>query len=188
MEAHPLLAAGHVPSWSRVPPANGNAAADMIVNVVLHGDVALDDARVLARHGRRVENIVDVVHGAVLRVPVSAVGDLADEDAVQWVEPPLPAWGPLLDEVVILTGAKIVQGPFYDLDALASPSWCTTWPRPTPCTPISAAGGPSGCRTPTDRSSIPPTSAGSSAAAGWTPAGALRHGSSGEPVVIRFPQ
>lgn len=114
---HPLLAAGHVPPWSRVPPADGNATADMIVNVVLHGDIGLDAAPALARrHGGRVENIVDVVHGAVLRVPVSAVGDLAGEDAVQWVEPPLPAWGPLLDQVRILTGANVVQAPPYDLD------------------------------------------------------------------------
>jgi hypothetical protein len=40
--------------------------------------------------GGIVRDTMSVVNGAVVELPVQAIADLAGEDRVQWVEPPLP--------------------------------------------------------------------------------------------------
>lgn len=86
--------------------------------VLFHPDVPLDsDARHAAwRHGARIRSVLHSVNGLVVELPLTSITALADEDAVQWIEPPLPPLGPANNDVRTRTGAHIVQQPPYGLD------------------------------------------------------------------------
>ncbi len=118
---HPDLAAGIVHPWSivRVDEPKG-APPDPVtaVYVLLHRDADLkrEAPRVIARHAGEIRSFLETVNGVVAHVAASRVGQLAGEDAVMWVEPPLPPLVGLNDSNRARVGADVLQDPPYDLD------------------------------------------------------------------------
>src|SRR5690606_26236027 len=88
---HPVLARGESPDWAAV---SEQLTGDPIIGayVQFHGDVDLQGqaAALAGLHGAVVRDFVFSVNALVVELPLSAVGDLASEDAVQWLEPALP--------------------------------------------------------------------------------------------------
>lgn len=103
------------------PGANGpQAAADefLALYVVFHPDVDLQvtAAQVITAHGGTIRSRVRSINGAVVWLPADQLAALAGDDAVQWIEPPLPPLGPNNDSNRALTQADVVQAPPYGLD------------------------------------------------------------------------
>jgi hypothetical protein len=117
---HPYLLAGQVPQWAGVNPEQTGKDVEPIVGayVLFHPDVALvpTGVDVVRRHGANVRSHLESVNGLVIELPFSKVTSLADEDAVQWVEPPLPRMAEKNDSNRIITEVDTVQGPPYGLD------------------------------------------------------------------------
>ncbi|MHC4695304.1 MAG: S8 family serine peptidase [Planctomycetota bacterium] len=113
---HPALAAGNPPSWAVVE----DDEKDPIVAayVVFHRDVALvpDALEIAGRHGASVRSQLRSVNTLVIELPLAGISVLADEDAVQWIEPPLPPLEEANDIIRQITEADIVQAPPYNLD------------------------------------------------------------------------
>lgn len=131
---HPAFATGNVPDWAVVPaPANLNqrlgsaplespassAGGSLVAAYVLfHGDVPLnpDAAAICQRHGGRVRASITPINALVVELPLASIPALADEDAVQWIEPPLPRLGEVNDGVRNLVQADAAQAAPYGLD------------------------------------------------------------------------
>jgi|GEM_PF-2626930 len=114
---HPSLTADEPPQWALVDA--GDSGTLVAAYVLLHADVPLmpDGLEVLDRHGAEVQSSLNSVNAVMVYLPPGAVRDLASEDAVQWIEPPLPALQPTNDRNRELTQAEIVQtDPMYGLD------------------------------------------------------------------------
>jgi len=95
VKLHATLARGEFPQWSIVGLVTGQGAleAEPVVGlyILFHRDVPQDDAvQLVRRHGAEVRARLRSVNGLVIELPVSRIDGLADEDAVQWIEPPLP--------------------------------------------------------------------------------------------------
>ena len=118
---HPDFAAGAVPDWAREVPKAG-AAADQVemvaAYVLFHPDVPFDTEgrRIVWRHGGWVRSELRSVNGFVIHLPLDEVEALAAEDAVQWLEPPLPPLDVNNDSNREITQANIVQEAPYNLD------------------------------------------------------------------------
>ncbi|MCA9310843.1 MAG: hypothetical protein KDA21_06535, partial [Phycisphaerales bacterium] len=129
---HPDLAAGDLPSWSIV--RRGGAAeapkgkdagkregdaedATAAVYVRFHADVALDTeaAAVIRGLGGEVRTLVRSAHMIVAHLPAARIEALAGEDAVLYVEPPLPALGETNAENRVLTHVNEVNAAPYNL-------------------------------------------------------------------------
>ena len=119
---HPTFAHGEIPPWSVVWPPDFEGAGEPVVvaaYLVFHRDVpVVPDGMTLARqHGASVRSVLYSVNGLVIELPAAELDSLADEDAVQWIEPPLPAFSEVNDANRELTQAEIVQtDPVYGLD------------------------------------------------------------------------
>jgi hypothetical protein len=117
---HPTLLRGDIPDWAVLSPkASRGAGATMVaVCVLFHPDVALDSGALplCLQHGATVRSLLRSVNGAVLELPLDQLAALAAEDAVQWIEPPLPSLSAVNDDVRARTGADFVQEPPYNLD------------------------------------------------------------------------
>lgn len=119
---HPSLVTGDPPAWAIVDSASAetqDAVGPWIaVCVVLHADVQLETegARACLRHGARVRSALWPINALVVELPVAEVPLLADEDVVQWIEPPLPVLGETNNDNRARTGAETVQQAPYDLD------------------------------------------------------------------------
>jgi hypothetical protein len=87
---HPELLTGDALEFSIVGSSRGGKVA--AVYVLFHPDVDLSKEGVplLEQLGGTVRNTMSVVNGAVVELPVQRIPDLAADDRVQWVEPPLP--------------------------------------------------------------------------------------------------
>ena len=133
MKLHPMLLRGEIPAWAvvdYVPATAGRRAETESVAVVgayvvFHADVALEPGAtdLCRRHGAEVCSVLQSVNGLVIRLPYDRISALAEEDAVQWIEPPLPPLDELNDGNRALVGADIVQGP-------PDCSCSSEWPRP----------------------------------------------------------
>ena len=87
--------------------------------LLFHQDIPLipDGENIAKRHGATVRSYLRAVNGLVIELPADRITPLADEDAVQWIEPPLPAFGEANDSNRWLTQAETVQThPDYELD------------------------------------------------------------------------
>ena len=119
---HPALVRGEVPSWAVVGTTDGTGptpAEDVVAAyVVFHRDVTLDtEGLALCRvHGAAVQSLMRTINGAVVELPYSQIEALVAEDAVEWIEPPLPPLSPVNDGNRALTQAGPAQGPPYNLD------------------------------------------------------------------------
>jgi hypothetical protein len=134
---HADVAGGIVRSWTVVGPTPDKlksqldsgmisveelqkAQSDPMVAVLVmfHGDadLAADSARLAQAMGARVETLIDPVRTAVMHVRASRMDELASDDSVMWVEPPLPALQELNAENRALTGVNTVNAAPYGLD------------------------------------------------------------------------
>ncbi len=113
---HPALLAGEPPSWAVLGDDEENPI--VAAYVVFHADVALapEALEIAGRHGARVVSQVRSINTLVVELPLAGVAALADEDAVQWIEPPLPPLEGINDITRQITEAGIVQAPPYNLD------------------------------------------------------------------------
>lgn len=128
---------GRVRAWTIVsePPAKIRAKYDegvisleelrkaeadpMVATVVMFhrdADLAADPDRVAAGVGGRVVSRVRSINAAVVHAPASRVQALAADDAVMWVEPPLPALQEVNAQNRVLTGVNTVNSAPYALD------------------------------------------------------------------------
>jgi hypothetical protein len=118
---HPMLARGEVPPWAVVAmtEGKGSAKAEEVVGayVVFHGDVPLDPEGVglCQRYGATVRSLLDTINSAVIELPYSHIEALAAEDAVQWIEPPLPRMSEVNDSNRSRTQDDLVQAAPYSL-------------------------------------------------------------------------
>lgn len=112
----PGLARAQAPIWSVVDNRD-HANPIVTVNVQLHADAPLDDAaaRMVARHGGTVRSLAHSINTMVVELPLAAVPSLADEDSVQWIEPPLPLLHETNADNRARTQADNVQAPPYNL-------------------------------------------------------------------------
>ncbi|MCH7995431.1 MAG: S8 family serine peptidase, partial [Planctomycetes bacterium] len=118
---HPTFAAGRTPPWAVVSAVDGDAPVGPTVvgaYVLFHPDVPLvpDGVNLAIKHGAVVRSQIRSVNGLVVELPLSQIPAFADEDAVQWIEPPLPPMDEVNDSVRENTQAEIVQAPPYGLD------------------------------------------------------------------------
>lgn len=118
---HPDFAAGGAPEWARAPRKAGEAAegSDVVAAYVLfHPDVpyATEGTQLVWRHGGWVRSQLRSINGLVIHLPLTEVEALAAEDAVQWIEPPLPPLDVNNDSNRAITGANIVHQAPYGLD------------------------------------------------------------------------
>ena len=117
---HPMLAAGALPQWAAVGPVTlSSGEPDTIVGayVLFHRDVSLADATLLAlAYGAVVRDELESINCLVIELPFSRIGPLADLDAVQWIEPPLPRLSDVNDSNRVVTEADVVQAPPFNLD------------------------------------------------------------------------
>ena len=113
----PAILADRVPDWAVVAE---DARGDRMVGVyvLFHADVPLrsEAAEAVKRHGGVIRDTLNVVNGLVVELPLSEVRLLADEDAVQWIEWPLPPMSVVNNSNRALTGADIVNAAPYNLD------------------------------------------------------------------------
>jgi len=111
---HPMLERGEVPAWAVVERKGDTPTVGTYV--MFHADVAraAQDEAIL-RHGGRVRDAVESVNGLVIEIPFDALHALAEEDAVQYVEPALPTMDTVNAENRALTGVDTVQQS-YGLD------------------------------------------------------------------------
>ncbi|UCG16735.1 MAG: S8 family serine peptidase, partial [Phycisphaerales bacterium] len=114
---HPRVLANEVPVWAIVRQLE---EGDPIVAlyVLFHPDVPLLTAsmNLVQRHGAVVVDDLESINGLVIELPQGNIPALADEDAVQWVEWPLPRFDAVNDSNRAITEADIVQGTPYNLD------------------------------------------------------------------------
>jgi len=113
----PPIVTGDVPPWAIVDEGK---AGDMTVAlyVLFHPDVPLptDAVNLVSRHGATVRDTLSAVNGLVIEMPFADVDALGDEDAVQWMEWPLPRMSEVNDSNRAITQANIVQASPYGLN------------------------------------------------------------------------
>jgi hypothetical protein len=85
--------------------------------LIFHPDVALglEGLTLMAQYGVVVRDTISVVNGLVIELPLAALPALASEDAVQWIEPPLPRFSEWNDSNRTRTGADTAQAAPYSL-------------------------------------------------------------------------
>ena len=114
---HPLLAAGERPEWAVVADAESE---NPIVGayILFHPDVPAitRGAGLVRRLGGLVRAEIRSINGLVIELPLGTIPALAAEDAVLWIEPPLPRMSEMNNSNRIVTEANAVQGPPYGLD------------------------------------------------------------------------
>jgi len=95
-----------------------NNDRDMLALMIeFYADVSLELARQLVvKHGGTVISETQDVNSLMVLAPTSRWSALAEEDAVAWIEPPLPALTPLNDCLRYRIGADDLQASPYDLD------------------------------------------------------------------------
>ncbi|MCP3902302.1 MAG: S8 family serine peptidase, partial [Planctomycetes bacterium] len=118
---HRALLADTIPEYAitgqMVRPGTTEAVDRVAVYAVFHRDVALADAAALIEtHGGVVKDDVYTVHTLVVELPRSEITALANEDSVQWIEPPLPRMGENNESNRVITQVDDVQSAPYNLD------------------------------------------------------------------------
>ncbi|MBI4717751.1 MAG: S8 family serine peptidase [Planctomycetes bacterium] len=114
-KVHPHLTPASGVSPPILDENNGNPLVGLYV--VFHRDVPLaHDARALVEaRGGVVLSSLESVNTLVVTLPVANVQTLANDDAVQWIEPPLPPIIEINNITRAVTQAEVVQAPPYGL-------------------------------------------------------------------------
>jgi len=86
--------------------------------VLFHPDVDLEGggATLVQQHGAIVRDLMVSVNGLVVELPYRSIAALAAEDAVLYIEPPLPQFSVDNAENRARTGADVAQAPPYNLN------------------------------------------------------------------------
>ena len=109
---HPVLQAGLTPTWAQV---GSDASGTPIVGayVMFHRDIDLTATAfdVAEAHGGTVRDMVASVNALVVELPVDAIASLAENDAVQWIEPALPRMDVVNSSSSGITQANMAQAP-----------------------------------------------------------------------------
>ncbi|MFH1266657.1 MAG: S8 family serine peptidase, partial [Planctomycetota bacterium] len=129
---HPMLLRGDYPAYSvfeapavrdrlgddAAEATDANAETTLAIYLILHGDVEADSEGLdaVGRHGGTVRSHMRSINGVVAWIPLSNLAALASEDAVQWIEPPLPPLDVVNDSNRVVTQVDQVQALPYDLD------------------------------------------------------------------------
>lgn len=130
---HPRLIRGDVPDYAKFPralapghepknKADKKAAAAqeeiLALYMIFHADVDLakTGVAIIGNHGGTVRALLHSINGAVIWLPSGNLQALADEDAVQWIEPPLPPMSTTNDGVRAAIQANLLNAPPYSLD------------------------------------------------------------------------
>lgn len=119
IKLHPALVAGDLPAWSMVGRVfDGGAEVEQVALYVLfHRDVALSAASELVEaHAAVVRAELVSVNGLVIEAPRTRISAIAELDAVQWIEPPLPLLTGTNSSNRVITQANDVQAAPYNLD------------------------------------------------------------------------
>ena len=105
-----------VPSWAIVK--EGPDGITVAVYVMFHPDVPLgtEGVTAVARHEGQVSSVLESIGTFVVHLPLANLEALADEDAVQWIEWPLPKMSEINDSNRVITEADVVHAPPYGLD------------------------------------------------------------------------
>jgi hypothetical protein len=113
---HPDYLFGEQHPWAIVDPAKDQPAV-VAAYVVFHRDVnPSDSAALLRQYGALVRSHIRSIHTYVIEVSETLIPMIAEEDSVQWIEPPLPKFSEVNAENRERVGADIVQQPPYNLD------------------------------------------------------------------------
>ena len=113
----PEIVTGEYPEYAHgFDPASGEER--VAAYVLFHPDVAMGDAGVAAvsAHGATIIDEVAALNGLVIELPLAELMALADEDIVEWVEPPLPEFTPVNNSNRARVQADTVQAAPYNLD------------------------------------------------------------------------
>ncbi|MFH1746964.1 MAG: S8 family serine peptidase [Planctomycetota bacterium] len=108
---HPALSAEEVPAWARVG-TRGDGMPIMAAYLLFHRDVdlELEGLPLVVSYGAEVRDVLESVNGLVIELAQDLFPLLAAEDAVQWIEPPLPKLSPTNMRNRARTGAGNLQG------------------------------------------------------------------------------
>ncbi len=123
---HPILAADEIASWTVVSDKRtdnqtgdgGLKNATVAVLVKFFRDVPLQTVgtATIQRHGGVVRDQVRSVNTLVVEIPFTNIKRLANQDVVQYIEPPLPQFSEMNDGNRLLTGVEELHGPSFGLD------------------------------------------------------------------------
>jgi hypothetical protein len=125
---HPDLASGIVHDFAVVTPTKEEATKEprdavpdggtvVAAYVLLHPDVSLEEGvRITQFYGAVVRSKLQSINGLVIEIPANNIPFLADEDIVEWIEPPLPKFSELNNSNRARVGADVAQWPPYGLD------------------------------------------------------------------------
>ncbi len=93
-------------------------AIQVTAHVLFHPDIDLDrqGAEVLRRHRAVIVGTMRSVNGYLVELPYAEIPSLADEDAVQYIEPPLPRMSEVNDSNRARTGSDVAQAVPYNLN------------------------------------------------------------------------
>ena len=113
---HPALAANRAPEWSIVE-TDSSGKLRIAACILFHPDVDLyEGANLVEAAGGSIVDRLQSLNGLVVEISESSVPTLAAEDAVQWIEPPLPTLTATNDQVRLVTQADEAQAQPYALD------------------------------------------------------------------------
>jgi hypothetical protein len=117
LKIHPAIVANRLPGFAvvdRSDPADPTIA----VYAQFHRGISLVNvARATVRkHGATVIDQMKSVNTLVIELPQSKLMALADEDVVQWIEPPLPPFSEVNDSNRTLTQVDALQSSPFNLD------------------------------------------------------------------------
>ncbi len=116
MKLHSRVTSNDWPAYAIVGKAASESEDRVAIYAVFHGDVAMKRAVATAvRAGATVKSELGPINALVLELPKSSVAALADDDGVQWIEPPIPAMSSTNDSNRALTQAATVQTAPYNL-------------------------------------------------------------------------
>lgn len=115
-QSHTLIPAGVVDDV--IAPTGNPANPNVAVIVQFHRDLGMGEAELalVEAHGGAIWSLVPTINAVTVLMPFENVLGLAAEDAVKWVEPPIPVLTATNDQNRAMTGADIVQSPPYSLD------------------------------------------------------------------------
>lgn len=114
---HPLLARGEIPAWTIITPIPHDNPT-VATYIIFHRDVdlATEAAPLCRQHGVTIRSRLRTVNALVIELPHAEIPSLADEDAVQWIEPALPPLTETNNSNRQITQADQVQDAPYNLD------------------------------------------------------------------------
>lgn len=113
---HPLFKAPDLPSWAAL--GKDSRGRDITAAIVLfHADEPLGAQAIdlITRHDGIVRTEFMFIRGVLAELPADALPALAAEDAVMWIEPPIPALESMNASTRIITQVDTVQAAPYGL-------------------------------------------------------------------------